>query len=78
MYQPALRPDQIRALYQLKLQRGQPMTHLVREAVDGYFAALGGTNTVLARRLRDRSVDGRKETRSTTRLQGSRHRGRRD
>ena len=31
MYQPALRPDQIKPLYYLKLQRHRPMTVLVRE-----------------------------------------------
>jgi len=32
MYQPALRADQIRALYFLKLRAGRPMTRLLREA----------------------------------------------
>ena len=41
MYQPALRPDQIRSLYQLKLQQRRPMTVLVREAVDSYLRRLG-------------------------------------
>ena len=36
MYQPALRPDQIRALYLLKTRVQRPMTALVREAVDEY------------------------------------------
>jgi len=34
MYQPALRPDQIEALYRLKVELRRPMTKLVREAVD--------------------------------------------
>ena len=34
MYQPALRPDQVTALYYLKKQRRLPMTRLLREAVD--------------------------------------------
>ena len=38
-YQPALRPDQVRALYCLKLQRRRPMTVLIREAVDRYLQA---------------------------------------
>ncbi len=42
MYQPALRPEQIKALYYLKLQRQEPMTVLVREAVDHFLAAYGG------------------------------------
>jgi hypothetical protein len=40
MYQPALRPDQIRSLYQLKLQQRRPMTALAREAVDDYLRRL--------------------------------------
>jgi len=39
MYQPALRPDQVTALYYLKRQMRRPMTRLVREAVDLYLAA---------------------------------------
>ena len=39
MYQPALRPDQVTALYYLKRQQRRPMTRLVREAVDLYLAA---------------------------------------
>ena len=37
MYQPELRPDQIKSLYYLKLQRRTPMTRLLREAVDQYL-----------------------------------------
>jgi hypothetical protein len=37
MYQPALRPDQIEALYHLKVAVRQPMTRLVRTAVDRYL-----------------------------------------
>ena len=39
MYQPALRPDQVAALYYLRRQMRRPMTRLVREAVDQYLAA---------------------------------------
>jgi len=39
MYQPALRPDQVTALYYLKQQRRLPMTKLLREAVDQYLQA---------------------------------------
>ena len=39
MYQPALRPDQVTALYYLKRQQRRPMTKLLREAVDQYLAA---------------------------------------
>ena len=41
LYQPALRPDQIKALYFLKLQVRRPMTALVREAVDRFLAEQG-------------------------------------
>ena len=37
LYQPALRPDQIKALYMLKLKVRRPMTCLVREAVDRFL-----------------------------------------
>jgi len=39
MYQPALRPDQVQALYLLKRQQRRPMTKLIQEAVDRYLAA---------------------------------------
>ena len=42
MYQPALRPDQVQALYYLKQQRRRPMTRLLREAVDQYLGAFDG------------------------------------
>ena len=42
MYQPALRPDQIKRLYYLKLHRRIPMTRLLREAVDQYLYAYTG------------------------------------
>jgi len=42
MYQPALRPDQVQALYYLKQQRRRPMTRLLREAVDHYLEAFDG------------------------------------
>lgn len=41
LYQPALRPDQIKALYFLKLQVRRPVTSLVREAVDRFLAEQG-------------------------------------
>ena len=41
MYQPAMRPDQVRSLYFLKRQRRKPMTVLVREAVDEYLQRHG-------------------------------------
>jgi hypothetical protein len=39
MYQPELRPDQIKRLYYLKLHRRKPMSRLFREAVDQYLQA---------------------------------------
>jgi len=38
MYRPALRPDQVHALFLLKQQGRRPMTKLLREAVDQYLA----------------------------------------
>ena len=37
LYQPALRPDQVKALYHLKCALNRPMTKLAREAVDGFL-----------------------------------------
>ena len=42
LYQPALREDQIEALYQLKVTLGRPMTKLAREAVDRYLQEMKG------------------------------------
>ncbi len=47
MYQPALQPKQIKALYYLKLKTGRPMTKLVREAVEAYLARYGGANELI-------------------------------
>ena len=47
MYQPALRPDQIKALYYLKLKVGRPMNELVREAVEAYLEDYGGTERLI-------------------------------
>ncbi len=47
MYQPALRPEQIRALYYLKLKLGRPMTELVREAVEVYLQDFGGSDQLI-------------------------------
>ncbi len=41
MYQPTLRPDQIRALYYLKLKLAHPMTELAQDAVDEYLKLFG-------------------------------------
>jgi hypothetical protein len=39
-YQPALRPDQVTALYHLKCALKRPMTKLAREAVDSFLTAM--------------------------------------
>ena len=49
MYQPALRRDQIKSLYYLKLQRRIPMTRLLREAVDQYLQTYAGELTQLVK-----------------------------
>lgn len=36
-YQPQLRPDQIEALYHLKVELRRPMTKLAREAIDHFL-----------------------------------------
>jgi hypothetical protein len=40
MYQPALRPDQITALYHLGVELGLPMTKLARQAVDRFLCEM--------------------------------------
>ena len=47
MYQPALRPEQVKALYYLKLKLGRPMTELVREAVEIYLKEFGGVDELI-------------------------------
>jgi hypothetical protein len=47
MYQPVLRPDQIRTLYYLKVREKRPMTRLVREAVDIFLALHGGPEAII-------------------------------
>jgi hypothetical protein len=37
LYSPSLRPDQIEALYHLKVELRRPMTTLAREAVDHFL-----------------------------------------
>lgn len=39
-YQPALRPDQVTALYHLKCALKRPMTKFAREAVDRFLTAM--------------------------------------
>ncbi len=47
MYQPALRPDQIKALYYLKEKLARPMTDLARDAVDDYLRHFGGPQEII-------------------------------
>ncbi len=47
MYQPALRPDQIKALYYLKLKLARPMTELAQDAVDEYLQVFGGPRNII-------------------------------
>ena len=47
MYQPALRPDQIKALYYLKKRLARPMTELARDAVDDYLGLFGGPQAII-------------------------------
>ncbi len=47
MYQPALRPDQIKALYYLKQKLARPMTELARDAVDDYLLLFGGPQEII-------------------------------
>ncbi len=47
MYQPALRPDQIKALYYLKEKLARPMTELARDAVDDYLRHFGGAKKII-------------------------------
>lgn len=41
MYQPALRPDQVRTLCCLKLRRRKPMSKLLQDIVDQYLQVQG-------------------------------------
>ncbi len=47
MYQPALRPDQIKALYYLKEKLARPMTDLARDAVDDYLRHFDGPQEIV-------------------------------
>ncbi len=48
MYQPALRLDQIKALYYLKKKLDRPMTELARNAVDDYLRLFGGPQKIIS------------------------------
>ncbi len=41
MYQPKIRDDQVKQLYVLAKSRKEPMTQLIREAVDEFLAKKG-------------------------------------
>ncbi len=47
MYQPALRPDQVKALYYFKKKLARPMTELARDAVDDYLGRFGGPQMII-------------------------------
>ncbi len=47
VYQPAIRPDQVKALYYLKQKVARPMTELAREAVDDYLRLFGGPQEII-------------------------------
>ncbi len=57
MYQPALRPDQIKALYYLKKQLARPMTELARDAVDDYLGLFGGPQRIIPATERSESLE---------------------
>jgi hypothetical protein len=48
MYQPALLPNQIRALYLIKVSDGRPMTFHARRAVDRYIQQYPETQDFLS------------------------------
>jgi hypothetical protein len=37
MYQPRISDENVRRLYQLKVERKKPMTHVLDEIINGYF-----------------------------------------
>jgi len=37
MYQPRISDENIRRLYQLRIERKKPMTHVLDEIINGYF-----------------------------------------
>ncbi len=47
MYQPALRPDQIKSFYYLKKRLARPMTELARDAIDDYLSLFGGPQAII-------------------------------
>jgi hypothetical protein len=57
MYQPALEPGQVKALYYLKLKLDLPTTSLVREAVDRMLAEHGGATELIPAQERKQCPD---------------------
>ena len=47
MYQPALEPDQVKALYYLKLRLNKPMTKILRKALNEYLEQFGSLEAVI-------------------------------
>ena len=54
MYSPEIKPEKIKALYQLKLKTGKNMTVLVDEAIGEYLAKQNGG--VAAEDLKGKSI----------------------
>ncbi|MGV8058591.1 MAG: hypothetical protein AB2L12_11285 [Smithellaceae bacterium] len=46
MYQPEISDENIRKLYQLKLKKKKPMTHVLDEIIKEYFAAHQEENSI--------------------------------
>jgi hypothetical protein len=49
VYAPALRRDQLKALFYLKRFEGRPMTRLLQEALDRYLEPHGGVDGLIER-----------------------------
>lgn len=60
VYAPALRRDQLKALYYLKRFEGRPMTKLLQEALDRYLEPHGGVAEVVARGIQEFGERGEK------------------
>lgn len=74
MYQPALRPDQVKALYYLKRKLARPMTELARDAVDDYLKLFGGPQKILPEAERTHRQAKRRSRRNTLeQVQGARN-----
>ena len=52
MYSPKIPPILVQKLYQLKLRRRLPMTHLVKEAIEEYLTRFEKNNNPLLNKAR--------------------------